>query len=403
MKMLTPKVSVIIPCYNVEKYLRECLDSVVNQTLREIQIICVNDGSTDSTLSILEEYASRDERIEIINKANSGYGNSMNRGFDQARGEYLGIVESDDFAEPHMFETLYHAAVKNNLDVAKAGFYQYSTTPRVHNEPVLSAAKMAGKNVFCPMTHFRDPQKKADFFMATAAIWAGIYRRDFIREHGIRFNETAGASYQDVGFCFKVWFKAKRVQFLDTCLLHYRIDNSQSSVHNPGKVYCICDEYAELDRYTAQYPQEKDAVMPVMLRMKYESYLWNYERLAEQLQQKFVHRFYQEFRQHQEKEELCRSYFSWYDWNNLQKLLLDPNRYHEIQSKKLRGEDAPGFYDAYPEHRPFKFKALYYLAENMAGAWNYLGARGASETLGLLLNKARKKVSANKTEEKESV
>lgn len=401
--MSTPKVSVIIPCYNVEKYLRECLDSVVNQTLREIQIICVNDGSTDKTLSILEEYAGKDDRIRILNKANSGYGDSMNRGFDLAEGEYLGIVESDDFAEPDMFEKLYHAAVENDLDVVKSGFYQYSTVPQVSNVPDLSLAKIAGKDVFCPMTDFRDPGRKVDFFIATAAIWSAIYRTKFIRNNQIRFNETPGASYQDVGFCFKVWVKAKRVQILDACLLHYRIDNSQSSVHNPGKVYCVCDEYAEMDRFLGEYPEERALVMPVMIRMKYENYLWNYERLAEHLQQKFVHRFYREFWQHQEKGELCRSYFSWYDWNNLQKLLLDPNRYHEIQSKKLRGEDAPEFYDAYPEHRPFKFKALYYLAENVAGAWNYLGSRGASETLELLLNKARKKVSANKTEEKESV
>lgn len=309
--MSTPKVSVIIPCYNVEKYLRECLDSVVNQTLREIQIICVNDGSTDKTLSILEEYAGKDDRIRILNKANSGYGDSMNRGFDLAEGEYLGIVESDDFAEPDMFEKLYHAAVENDLDVVKSGFYQYSTVPQVSNVPDLSLAKIAGKDVFCPMTDFRDPGRKVDFFIATAAIWSAIYRTKFIRNNQIRFNETPGASYQDVGFCFKVWVKAKRVQILDACLLHYRIDNSQSSVHNPGKVYCVCDEYAEMDRFLGEYPEERALVMPVMIRMKYENYLWNYERLAEHLQQKFVHRFYREFWQHQEKGELCRSYFSW--------------------------------------------------------------------------------------------
>ena len=113
------KVSIVIPIYNVEKYLRQCLDSVVNQTLRDIEIICVNDGSKDSSLAIMKEYAERDERVKIIDKPNSGYGNSMNRGFDMACGEYIGIVESDDYADPEMFERLYATAKENELDVVK--------------------------------------------------------------------------------------------------------------------------------------------------------------------------------------------------------------------------------------------------------------------------------------------
>ena len=123
--MSMPKVSIVIPCYNVEKYLRQCLDSVINQTLRELEIICVNDGSKDSTLSILQEYAEKDSRIKIIDKPNGGYGESMNRGFDMATGEYLGIIESDDYADLDMFEKLYHCAKTYELDVVKSGFYYY--------------------------------------------------------------------------------------------------------------------------------------------------------------------------------------------------------------------------------------------------------------------------------------
>lgn len=90
------KVSIVVPIYNVEKYLRQCLDSIVNQTLKNIEIICVNDGSTDNSLKIIQEFADKDSRIKIINKENTGYGNSMNIGFDAAIGEYIGIVESDD-------------------------------------------------------------------------------------------------------------------------------------------------------------------------------------------------------------------------------------------------------------------------------------------------------------------
>ena len=89
-----PAVSVLIPCYNVEKYLRQCLDSVVNQTLKDMEILCINDGSTDSTPAVIKEYAAKDSRIRVIDKPNSGYGDSMNRALDAATGEYVGIVES---------------------------------------------------------------------------------------------------------------------------------------------------------------------------------------------------------------------------------------------------------------------------------------------------------------------
>ena len=120
-----PKVSVVVPCYNVEKYLPQCMDSIINQTLKDIEIICVNDGSTDSTLRILQKYAEKDKRIKIIDKANSGYGASMNKGFSEANGEYLGIVESDDWVEPDMFENLYNLAKSNDVDVVKSNFYFY--------------------------------------------------------------------------------------------------------------------------------------------------------------------------------------------------------------------------------------------------------------------------------------
>ena len=94
-----PKVSILVPCYNVEKYLPVCLDSICRQTLKDIEIICINDGSKDSTLDIIKRYAKQDNRFVVIDKENEGYGKSMNRGLDVASGEYVGIVESDDWVE----------------------------------------------------------------------------------------------------------------------------------------------------------------------------------------------------------------------------------------------------------------------------------------------------------------
>ena len=116
-------VSVLTPVYNVERYLPECLDSLRAQTLRNIEFICINDGSTDGSLEILKRYAELDDRFVIIDKPNSGYGASMNRGLDAARGEYIGIVESDDVASPDMFKKLYRFASCHRCDLVKSNYF----------------------------------------------------------------------------------------------------------------------------------------------------------------------------------------------------------------------------------------------------------------------------------------
>ena len=123
------KVSILMPACNVEKFLKECMDSVVNQTLKDIEIICIDDGSRDSTGNILDEYAQKDNRIKVIHKANSGYGHSMNVGLQNATGEYIGIIETDDFADLNMFDELYKAAKENHADVVKSNYYSYVSQP----------------------------------------------------------------------------------------------------------------------------------------------------------------------------------------------------------------------------------------------------------------------------------
>lgn len=114
---MNPKVSVIIPVYNAEKYLRQCLDSVVNQTLRDIEIICVDDGSPDSSLSLLQKYASGDNRIKILQQENSGAGIARNKGLAMASGKYILFLDSDDFFELDLCENLFYQAEKTEADI----------------------------------------------------------------------------------------------------------------------------------------------------------------------------------------------------------------------------------------------------------------------------------------------
>ena len=165
--MSEPLVSLLVPIYNVERYLRECLDSACSQTLEDIEIICLNDGSTDSSPDIIREYMARDPRVRMVDKPNSGYGASMNRGLAEARGRYIGILESDDFFEPDALEMLVNAAEKHKAQVAKANFWLYWSVPEEKNELFeVVPKKAAGRAV--------NPSEEPDIFFAKPSIWSAV-------------------------------------------------------------------------------------------------------------------------------------------------------------------------------------------------------------------------------------
>ena len=329
------KVSIIVPIYNVERYLRQCLDSIANQTLKDIEVICVNDGSKDSSLDIIMEYVNKDSRFKVIDKENSGYGNSMNRGFDMASGEYIGIVESDDYAD--MFEKLYDIAKENNLDVCKGSFYYYFSKEE-KNEKFCFPLKLLKKGVFCPTTDFKSLREQIKFFNIKPTIWSAIYKKDFIRKNKIRFNETPGASYQDASFNFKVWALAERVKLYEACLLHYRQDNEASSMNSRGNVYCVCDEYAEMEKFLCEHPELKGRLDIVKNALKYNTYIWNYERLNEEKSREFLLHASLEFKRDMLLGGCSKTAYPWYKWNNLNFIIANPEEFHKMRQAEKKCE-----------------------------------------------------------------
>lgn len=237
-----PKVSIVIPVYNVEKYLRECLNSVCSQTLTDIEIICVDDGSTDQSGSILDEYAAGDDRFHIIHKENEGYGKAMNVGMDAVTAPYVGIVESDDIIVPDMYENLYQLMKEKKVDVIKADFYEFYVNKdgrRIEEYcPLMSNPQYTNMygTVMNAYTH-------EDVFRFAKYTWSGIYSTEFLRRENILHNETPGASYQDNGFWFQTMVKAESIYFVNRAFYQYRIDNPNSSVYSKAKVFAVCDEY----------------------------------------------------------------------------------------------------------------------------------------------------------------
>ncbi|MVX56470.1 glycosyltransferase family 2 protein [Parasutterella muris] len=289
-----PLVSILVPCFNVEKYVRECLESIKNQTLTDIEVICINDGSTDSTLSILEEFAAKDCRFRIINKKNSGYGDSMNKGLDSAKGKYIGIVESDDFVEETMFEKICGEAESKNLQISRCCYNEYK-----------QGLKTPINNDWVPKNKVFNPNENQAPFWQAPAIWSAIYDRNWLNGNNIRFLPTPGASYQDTSFAFKCYACCDRFQMINENLLNYRTDNENSSVNNPNKVFCVCDEWNEIYNFVRNMTPGRDDLLVLMPVLQYGTYKWNYERLGtKKLKNKFLRVWVKELFAHFIKGEL---------------------------------------------------------------------------------------------------
>lgn len=244
-----PKISVIMPSLNVCKYIKECMDSVVNQTMRDIEIIVVDAGSTDGTLAILEEYAQKDKRVKVFNSVKRSYGYQVNMGMFLATGDYIGIVETDDVIVPDMYETLYEVCVENDADFVKGytkPFYTLGKEERFFSTSNTFFIKEGIANQVI------NPSERPDIFLKDRFVWLGLYKSKLAKT--VKLNETSGAAFQDVGFMFQTLSQSKRAVYIDKPIHFYRQDNSNSSIHNPKSVSYIVNEYS-LDRC---YLQGKD-------------------------------------------------------------------------------------------------------------------------------------------------
>ena len=280
-----PAVSILVPVYNVERYLRECLDSLAGQTLRDLEIICIDDGSTDSSPEILSEYAYADERFRIITKPNTGYGDSMNRGLAAARGRWIGICEPDDFCDSRMYERLVRAGDLFGCDIVKANY-------SAHED---GAGPDERRGVLGPLKHYYrpfDPRTLPRVLFVEPCIWAGIYRRDLIEGANISFTPSPGASYQDASFNHQCWIAAKRALLMREGYYHYRIDNAASSSKSGAKVYAICDEYDHsFDFLRERGDEDLHLFGPYLNAMRHGGYVWNYNRIDDEHRPAFVDRW----------------------------------------------------------------------------------------------------------------
>lgn len=225
-----PKISVVIPVYNTEKFLNECLDSVLNQTFSDIEVLCIDDGSNDKSLKILNEYSQKDERIKIFETNHKGSGGARNVGLKEAKGEYIIFLDSDDFFELNMFEEMYNKAKETKSDIT---ICNYNTFDIKNNNFLKTTLQVFPKNFFeKEYSNYTQLQGNIFYYFHNAA-WNKLYRLDFLKEENIKFQEIKRTN--DLYFTKASLFLAKRISGVDKDFVHYRIGQTSNLQRNNHK------------------------------------------------------------------------------------------------------------------------------------------------------------------------
>ena len=229
-----PQISVVVPVYNVEKYLRECLDSLANQTFEDFEVICVNDGSDDSSPDILEEYASEDERFKIVSQENKGLSGARNTGMNYIKGRYLLFLDSDDWLELNALELLYNHANALNSEMVIFPYRYFNQETKQYEENDFTKLNMFDSSVDnknfnyknIPETVFRIPHESIK-----------LYDVKTLKKLAVKFPE--GLNYEDAYFFYKIFFKLNKVSIIRTPIYNYRIRNDSICTTGTEKSFDI--------------------------------------------------------------------------------------------------------------------------------------------------------------------
>lgn len=246
-------VSVVIPVYNIEEHLAECLDSVLNQTLQDIEVICVDDGSTDASPGILRQYADADRRVRVVMQANAGPGAARNNGMERAVGEYIIFLDSDDWFEPDFLEKMVDRIGETGADmvICRSVSFDTATGKELPSSWMLNTAELGDE--------FAAEDVAQRVFQITHGWpWDKLYRRSFVEREGFRFPDLRNS--QDMVFVFPSILRAEKIALVERALIHHRFNRS-SSVSNrriealtaPYEAVCMVRKYMESKKMLERY------------------------------------------------------------------------------------------------------------------------------------------------------
>ena len=268
MNLILPKISVIVPVYNVQKYIKKCINSIINQTYSNLEIIIVNDGSTDNSGTICEYYTAQDDRIIFINQENQGLSMARNNALDIATGEYIGFVDSDDWIEPDMFFTLYTIAVENDADISMCNFYY--THDSGYKSPFSN--ETTGIKVLTGVHKITNNIRIANNF-----VWNKLYRRHLFNETRFPKNKL----YEDIFLVYKLIDNANKMVTTSQCEYYYLRRESGITLRK-FKLNQFDNTEAYMERYeyiSNKYPAlEKTCRKQIFLSLLWvlrKAYIWN--------------------------------------------------------------------------------------------------------------------------------
>ena len=295
-----PKVSVIIPVYNAQKYLKEALDSVLNQSLKSIEVICIDDGSIDNSFNILNEYSLKDNRIKIFKQENKGAGAARNFALNQSKGKYIYFMDADDILDTNALKQFYKISEENSLDFLIFQAINYNEEKSTYyNIPIYLMDDLINDKVFS------FDELDDNIFKINVTAWSKFYNKDYLLKIGAIFPE--GVIFEDNLFFWKTMFHAKRILFYKKCLYIHRIHLKSSTrlcderfidtikINNLIVQEFINEGY--FDKYKKELFNKKVMLTSVRYRTVHEDFKkYFYEKIVEDFTKILNHEYYDDFR-----------------------------------------------------------------------------------------------------------
>ncbi|MDQ0253157.1 glycosyltransferase EpsH [Evansella vedderi] len=248
---MKPKISIVVPIYNVDEYLSRCLDSLLSQTIEDIEVITINDGSTDNSLEILEQYAKKDSRIIIIDKENGGVSSARNAGLKIAVGDYIGFVDPDDWVNQEMYRSMYDIAMKDKADIVMCSYIrEFGSHSKVKNFPLPKKVIFQEEDVRFKLLRrlvgpIKDEVAKPELLDAWGTVWSKLYRRELIMDNQVTFTDLSEiGTNEDSLFNVEVIYYAKSFVFINEHYYHYWRANDASVT--TGYKPALVDKYTNL-------------------------------------------------------------------------------------------------------------------------------------------------------------
>lgn len=319
------RVSVIVPSKDPGSCIRKCIGSLQKQTLKNIEIICVDAGSADGTAQFLNEVSMSDQRVSAVTLRGASFGELVNAGLSHARGIYVAVIRPSDTLDPEMLHELY--SVSSGMDMVMGGFH---LTPAKGEEETLYKLppRYTAIKSFDPLLTFDTALDQSEIFSINCAVGSAIFLKDLLDKNSIWFSETDNSLYHDTSFSFKVWSCASHVRLLDSAMLHCGFRGGFVKGGGAASVYPVFEEYEEIGYFIrerfAEDPKRIKVLSGIMMRLKYDSYMSCCHVLSGTDMADFVRVASEEFQKDAGRGLPQQKYFPSFDWNVFSTWVYDP-------------------------------------------------------------------------------